>query len=179
MFTFAFLFILTVCPITADKYVKLYNIVCETSSKWIENATCRLKVIGRNVVVANMEMDTKNPFRNISVHFQVFKFYSQFRPYIINTAFNICDILKKRAASNFYINTIIRILSKFSNAIQCPLSGHIYAKNLEIKYEYLRLFVEERKYRLNFKFYEGLDTLANVTMYAEIINKYSRPTKKV
>lgn len=108
--------------ITADKYVKLYNLVCEPSPKWTQNATCDLKVIGRNAVVANMEMDSTHPFRNISVHFQLFKFYNQFRPFLIDINFNACDIFSKKAMSNFYANTVVRILSKFSNAVKCPLN---------------------------------------------------------
>lgn len=106
----------------ADKYVKLYNLVCEPSQKWTDNVTCGLKVIGRNVVVANMEMDSKYPFKNISVHFQLFKFYSQFRPFLIDVKFNACDIWNKRVISNFYINVMLRILAKFSNALKCPLN---------------------------------------------------------
>lgn len=118
-----FLLITIHCPIiAAEKYVKLYNLVCEPSPKWTENATCNLKVIGRNVVVANMEMDSKAQFNNISVHFQLFKFYSQFRPFLINIDFNVCDVISKRAPSRFYVNAMLRILSKFSNAIRCPLS---------------------------------------------------------
>lgn len=117
--------------IRADKYVKLYNLVCEPSPKWTENATCELKVIGRDAVVANLEMDAKQQFNNISVHFKVFKFYNQFRPYLIDLKFNACDILRKKIVSNFYINTAIRILSKFSNAVKCPLNvSIIYDKNL-------------------------------------------------
>lgn len=108
--------------ITTEKYMKLYNLVCEHSSKWIDNNTCNLKVIGRNLVVANMEMDLKRTLKNISVHIDISKFYSGFRPYLVNITFNACDVLNKKAASGFYINLFLRILSKYSNAVQCPLS---------------------------------------------------------
>lgn len=107
--------------IAADKYVKLYNLVCDFEPEMIENASCNLKVVGRNVVVANMDMDLKYAFKNWSVHFQFFKFYSQFRPFLIDVHFNVCDILSKKSNTNFFINLIIRIALKYSNAIMCPL----------------------------------------------------------
>ncbi|KAL5284303.1 hypothetical protein ACFFRR_006534 [Megaselia abdita] len=167
--------------ISADnKYVKLYNIVCDPSPKWTENATCDLKVIGRNVVVANMEMDIKQPFKNVSVHFQFFKFYNQFRPFLIDVNFNVCNTLFKKSASNFYMNLLLRVLSKYSNAVNCHLEGHLYARNLEIKYEFFKFFIEEGKYRFNFEFFEGypLESLGKVTLFFEIFNKYKKPKEK-
>ncbi|KAL5284317.1 hypothetical protein ACFFRR_006540 [Megaselia abdita] len=180
MTTFKLLLMTFIGIIAADKYTKLYNLVCDTSPKWAENVTCDLKVMGRNVVFANMEMDVKRPLNNISVHFQIFKFYNQFRPFIVDVSFSVCDVLSKKSESNFYINSMLRILSKFSNAVKCPLNGHLYARNLEIKYQYFKVFMEEGKYRLNFYFFEGyrLNSVGNATIYVEIFQKYIRPTKK-
>lgn len=107
--------------ITADKYVKMYNLVCEPSPKWAANATCALKVIGRNVVIANLEMDARRTFKNITIHAKLFKFYNQFRPFFVDIKFNLCDILNKKSASNFYISQALRVISKYSNAVRCPL----------------------------------------------------------
>lgn len=105
----------------ADKYMKIYNIVCEANAEYTEHVTCGLKVIGRNVVVANMELDTKRPFKNISVNFKMFKFYNQFRPFLVNVSFNVCDLLGKKIQSNFFNNLMIRVLAKYSNSVKCPL----------------------------------------------------------
>lgn len=99
-----------------EQYMKFYNIVCEANPKYVENATCELNVIGRQVVVANMEMEAKNALKNLTVHFQLFKFYNQFRPFLINVTFNVCDIVYKKVPSNFYSNLVIRTISKFSNS---------------------------------------------------------------
>lgn len=107
--------------VKAEQYAKLYNIACEPNSKWVENATCALNVIGRQVVVANMEMDTKNALKNLTVHFKLYKFYNQFRPFLIDVTFNVCDVVRKKGPSNFYSNLVVRVLSKFSNSTKCFL----------------------------------------------------------
>lgn len=131
--------------VTPDKYVKMYNLVCEPSPKWAENVTCDLKVIGRNIVIANMEMDARNPFNNISVHFKAFKFYNQFRPFLIDVNFSMCDILNKSTVSNFYNNLVLRILKKYSNAIQCPLkvSNLILLNYLFYLFNFRDIFTQE------------------------------------
>ncbi|KAL5284318.1 hypothetical protein ACFFRR_006541 [Megaselia abdita] len=128
-----------------------------------------------------MEMDVKKSFKNVSVHFQIFKFYNQFRPFLVDVSFSVCDILSKKSASSYYINTMIRVLSKFSNAVKCPLKGHVYARNLEIKYDFFKMFIDEGRYRFNFEFFADypLDSAGKVTMYLEVFNKYTKPTKRL
>lgn len=123
MKTSNFLILTIYCRIiTADRYMKMYNLVCEPVPKWVENATCHLKVVGRNDVVANMDMDIKETFKNVTIHFQLFKFYNQFRPFLIDITFNMCDVLKQKSISNFYVNQLKRVLSKYgNNGVKCPM----------------------------------------------------------
>lgn len=110
-------------PIMAehDQYMKLYNINCEPNAEYLDNVTCELNVIGRQVVVANIEWDAKTAFNNLTVHFKLFKFYNQFRPFLIDVTFNVCDVAHKRVASNFYSNLVVRVISKISNSTKCVI----------------------------------------------------------
>ena len=111
----------------ADKHFKLTNLVCEPSPVYVENATCALKIVARNVAIANMEMDLRGIHRNVSVVLKMFQFYNQFRPFLIDTRFNLCDLVKGSFIPNFYVSTLRRILLKFSNSIQCPMKvGLLY-----------------------------------------------------
>lgn len=108
-------------PVMAEQYMKLYNINCEPNSNYLDNVTCELNVIGRQVVVANMEWDAKKDLKNLTVHFQLFKFYNQFRPFLIDVTFNLCDVAQKKVASNFYSNLVVRVISKISNSTKCDI----------------------------------------------------------
>lgn len=176
----------------SERYMKLYNIACEPNPKWAVNVTCELKVLGREHVVSNMEMDLANTLRNISINLTLYKFYNQFRPFLINVHFNVCDILNNKIISNFYANTFIRIVRKYSNAVMCPLpvssfllyfhsknllfskKNHLYVRRLEIKNEYMKMILDEGKYRFNVKFYEDYpkEYIGSIIVFGEIVRNY-------
>lgn len=123
MFIFVVLVIIfNIHGIFTEKYAKLYNIVCEISTNWAENTTCGLKVIGREPVVANLDTFVKMPLSQLTVHLKLYKFFNQFRPFLVDVKVNICDVINKKSTLNFYGNTLIRIWSKYTNAVKCPIT---------------------------------------------------------
>lgn len=105
--------------------MKLSNLVCEHNSKWTENVSCALKILGREHV-ANMKLDLKKEISDVSIHLKIYKFYNQFRPFLVDVSFNFCNVLNKKNIAHFYINTILRVLSKYSNVIKCPLKVSLH-----------------------------------------------------
>uniref|UniRef100_T1GEA9 Uncharacterized protein n=1 Tax=Megaselia scalaris TaxID=36166 RepID=T1GEA9_MEGSC len=151
--------------------------VCDFNENYAENGTCELKGLGRQFIVANLEADVKKPFKNISIHLKMFKFYNQFRPFLVDVEFNVCDAFNKKSALNFYGNTLMRLMMKYTNIRKCPISGHVFIKNFELKVDYFKNIMEDGKYRFNFMFFETAEWLANFTFYGEILTNYRRPKK--
>lgn len=186
--------------ILSETISKLYNLQCHGSPKFVENATCLLKAVRRDMVVGNLNLDVISSLRNVSCHYKVFKYYNQFRPFLIDARFNWCEAIHQRGITGFYINQLMRVLRKFSNIVKCHLKvsyfyiiknkhnilfqGHLYAKDLYLNFEIFKKFIfENGQFKLSFMFFEGypLEYLGNVTVFFEVYTKFTKPkpTKKV
>lgn len=105
--------------IRSEKQTKFYNTKCNFNPKWIENGTCFLKILKRNVIRANVDYDLILPMKNVSVQIVLSKFYSQFRPFMINEWAQLCKYLKYPDTYNFFVRSAYRILIKYTNSIIC------------------------------------------------------------
>uniref|UniRef100_T1GEB1 Uncharacterized protein n=1 Tax=Megaselia scalaris TaxID=36166 RepID=T1GEB1_MEGSC len=148
--------------------------VCDFNEKYVENVTCELKGLRRQYIVANLEADTIGVFKNFSVHIKIYKFYNQFRPFLVDVKLNVCDVINKKSTSNFYGNTVVRLMAKYTSIIKCPVIGHIFIRNFELKVDYFKDIMEDGKYRFNFIFFETMEWLGNLTLYGEILTNYRR-----
>ncbi|KAH8261383.1 hypothetical protein KR044_008119 [Drosophila immigrans] len=113
---------------------KTTNIECIGNPKYVANSTCLVKARNWNKAVAYMDCDLVLPLRNTSVHMELFKkgYSNRYHPFLINVAFNMCDIIAKR---NFipYGTMFWKIIREFTNVNHsCPYIGHMYARNLFI-----------------------------------------------
>ena len=102
-------------------YLKFYNTECNFNPKYVANGSCSLKVPGRNLVLANVDYDLITPMKNITVFGKVFKFYNQFRPFLIDEIVNLCKLANPGGfgSYNFFVKLIARIILKSSNTIKC------------------------------------------------------------
>lgn len=117
-----FMFLLAISQfIHCETMSKLYNLRCDGNAKLVDNITCNLKALRRDMVIANLDLDVITTLQNVSAHFQVFKNYNEFRPFLIDAKFNWCEAIHQKGITGFYVNQMIRVLRKFSNIVKCKL----------------------------------------------------------
>ncbi|XP_033167327.1 uncharacterized protein LOC117145695 [Drosophila mauritiana] len=107
------------------------NIKCEDRDKSFgEIKECRLKVLGRGIIGANVYYKVKKlPVKTVHVNFSVWKRLSGYHPYLFNTTVDLCHIIKHPNPSNvfFYFYGALR---PFINANHsCPFNHDIILKN--------------------------------------------------
>lgn len=102
---------------SAEKVIKFYKADFITDQKYITNQSASLLVPERNRVLANYEGDVVQNLKNLSVHFMLYKFYNQFRPFLINELVNVCQA--SRLMGNYFVKTAVRVLTKYGNGVQC------------------------------------------------------------
>lgn len=119
--------IFAVIPINTEMNIKLYSTLCKFNPKWVDNGTCALKVIARNRVKFNVDYDLVLPMNNVTVHLTLFKYYNQFRPFLINDWANLCKGLSELSPYNFYLKTLFRQAMKYSNIINCHHKVIVYS----------------------------------------------------
>ncbi|KAH8397150.1 hypothetical protein KR215_009809, partial [Drosophila sulfurigaster] len=128
--------------VNTEMVFKATNIVCTGNAKYIENVTCPVKARNWNNAVAYMDCDLVLPLQNTTIHFKLFKkdYANQYKPFLIDVRFNLCDIISKR---NYLVyGTIVwKTMQRFTNVNHsCPLIGHLYARNMYLDDIYLPSF---------------------------------------
>ncbi|XP_062127558.1 uncharacterized protein LOC133839924 [Drosophila sulfurigaster albostrigata] len=113
---------------------KSMNIECLPDAKYVVNSTCVVKAENWNKAVLFMDCELILPLRNSTVQMELFKkgYNNRYHPFLINAAFNMCDIISKR---NFipYGTIFWKIIKQYTNVNHsCPFLGHLFARNLYI-----------------------------------------------
>ncbi|KAL5284242.1 hypothetical protein ACFFRR_006490 [Megaselia abdita] len=116
--------------------------------------------------------------RNVSAHFHTYKFYNQFRPLLVNEWINLCQAVDNVLTYNFFIRTLLRVASKFSNFVKCfhKADEHYYARNVDISSTLVNL-LEYGKYKICLDVYEGSqkEPVGNYSLSFEIYEKFKKP----
>ncbi|KAH8333080.1 hypothetical protein KR074_004587, partial [Drosophila pseudoananassae] len=112
---------------------KSTNVQCNGSTKFTENAVCRLKAHSWEVSLIQMDVILKQPLSPF-IHFQVFQkdYSNRYHPFLINVTFNMCEVIARR---NFmpYGAGVWRTVKKYTNANHsCPFTGHLFARNMTL-----------------------------------------------
>lgn len=118
-FKAALLSILLVASVSSENILKFYKTDFVFNHDYVENGTCNLKVVDRNTILANVEYDLVLKMTNVTAQFQMFKFYSQFRPFLINSWFNLCQLIRNKDSYNFFVKLLYRIVAKTTNSFKC------------------------------------------------------------
>lgn len=120
MFTKTGLFsILLVVSVSSENILKFYKTSFDYNHDYIENGTSRIKVVDRYNTYGNIEYDLKLGLKNATIHLQFFQFYNQFRPFLVNYRFNVCELLKSGDGFNFFVKGFYRLASKITNSLKC------------------------------------------------------------
>ncbi|KAL5277159.1 hypothetical protein ACFFRR_002407 [Megaselia abdita] len=161
--------------------IKPYNTVCNFNPKWVDNGTCTLKLIARNRVRFNVDYDLFLPMKNVTIHLQFFKFYNQFRPFLMNDWANLCSALSNISPYNFFIKTLLRQTTKYSNMNNCyhAVGVHYQLRNADIPPQFFGLFMDPGKYKVELHVYEGYpyDTVGNWSVSFDISENFKKISK--
>ncbi|XP_039231662.1 uncharacterized protein LOC120321802 [Drosophila yakuba] len=118
------------------------NMKCEVQDEsFVEVKECRLKVLGRGIIGANVYLKLKVlPVKTVQVNFSVWKKLSGYHPYLFNTTVNFCHILKHPNPSNVFFY-FFREIRPYSNANHsCPINHDIILKNFVLNEKMFSLF---------------------------------------
>ncbi|KAL5273234.1 hypothetical protein ACFFRR_000163 [Megaselia abdita] len=178
-----YLLIILVCfnLSVSEKVLKFYKIEIKVDPRFVANESCSLTVPSRNRVLANFEGIAIVELKNITVNFRGFKFYNQFRPFLINEWINVCSIFKGHGSFNYFAKTLKRFVMRYGNLIQCLYKpGYYFLKNLEMPYNSFQFFLDTGKYKMDFYVFEGypLVNIINATLYLEITEDFKNWRKK-
>ena len=106
----------------AQKYIKFYKDECYGSKKYAVNVTCRITPKTRYLSTANFDADLIREVKNVTVHIKMYKFYNQFRPFLIDEWANFCKILNPKdflGGASYFMRTAYRVIKRFTNIIRC------------------------------------------------------------
>uniref|UniRef100_B3P5R8 GG11605 n=1 Tax=Drosophila erecta TaxID=7220 RepID=B3P5R8_DROER len=118
------------------------NMKCEVHDEsFVEVKQCRLKVLGRGIIGANVYLKLKvMPVKTVNVNFSVWKKLSGYHPYLFNTTVDVCHILKHPNPSNVFFY-FYRALKPYFNANHsCPFNHDIILKNFVLDDKMFSLF---------------------------------------
>ncbi|XP_026831619.1 uncharacterized protein LOC6555364 [Drosophila erecta] len=104
------------------------NMKCEVHDEsFVEVKQCRLKVLGRGIIGANVYLKLKvMPVKTVNVNFSVWKKLSGYHPYLFNTTVDVCHILKHPNPSNVFFY-FYRALKPYFNANHsCPFNVSLF-----------------------------------------------------
>lgn len=121
VFLFQYVLLIGITISSTDYLLKFYNTRCVFNPDYIDNASCSLKAVRRNLTLANLDYDLKKPMKNVTAKFQMLKFYNQFRPFLINSWLNVCQLSKKNGIDiyNFFVKLFYRLAFKTTNTFRC------------------------------------------------------------
>ncbi|XP_037825784.1 uncharacterized protein LOC119613799 [Lucilia sericata] len=92
--------------------MKTVKIDCSGNLKYVyENYTCRLKAINRYKTVGMMEVQPRNPLRNISFNLALYvrNDANIFKPFLVNITENLCKWYARRAPGA-YVAILMKVL---------------------------------------------------------------------
>ncbi|KAH8278075.1 hypothetical protein KR026_008360, partial [Drosophila bipectinata] len=132
---------------------KMTNAVCVSyNQSWIKVDLCRLKAVGRDKVVFNMQQTVLHPVNSVQVHGSVLQKASGFKPWIVNAKLDICRYLERK--NNPIARIVQSFFAEFSNLNHtCPYVGPLIIKDFYLRPELLKLPWPTGEYMLSLKWF--------------------------
>ncbi|XP_037723387.1 uncharacterized protein LOC119555832 [Drosophila subpulchrella] len=115
------------------------NVVClSRNESWFVFHNCRLKAVRRDRVLLNINGTILHPADNISIHAQIFKKASGFKPWLVNAKVDGCRFMRRNY--NPIIGIIFDLFQDFSNINHsCPFVGPQVVKDFYLRPDRLKL----------------------------------------
>ncbi|KNC34642.1 hypothetical protein FF38_13457, partial [Lucilia cuprina] len=148
--------------------VKFTNIKClEYDKPFASIQICKLKLVARAVVAMNLHVKLHQvPVNNVSIHVELLKKFSGYRPFLYNGTADFCQLMKNGKRFPF-LNIFMHMLTNSSNINHtCPYDHDIIVKNLIIKDQMFQKFpLPQGDYFLNIKVGAYNDWKACIKVY--------------
>ncbi|KAH8296411.1 hypothetical protein KR054_005750, partial [Drosophila jambulina] len=127
---------------------KFTNFECKSyNESWFVFHYYRLKAVGRDKVLLNVNGTVLHPAYNIHVNLQTFKRASGFKPWLMKTTIDGCRFIKKRYDPFGVI--VYNIFKEYSNINHtCPYVGLQVVKDFVLRTELLTLPIPTGEYKL-------------------------------
>ncbi|KAH8266022.1 hypothetical protein KR038_000617, partial [Drosophila bunnanda] len=144
---------------------KFTNFACKSyNESWFVFHNYRLKAVGRDKVLLNVNGTVLHPAYNISVHMQLFKRASGFKPWLMKAYIDGCRFIKTRY--NPFGVIVYNLFKEYSNINHtCPYMGLQVVKDFVLRTELLTLPIPTGEYKLAIGWYfdQRLQFDTNVT----------------
>ncbi|KAI8115786.1 hypothetical protein CVS40_12058 [Lucilia cuprina] len=144
------------------------NIKClEYDKPFASIQICKLKLVARAVVAMNLHVKLHQvPVNNVSIHVELLKKFSGYRPFLYNGTADFCQLMKNGKRFPF-LNIFMHMLTNSSNINHtCPYDHDIIVKNLIIKDQMFQKFpLPQGDYFLNIKVGAYNDWKACIKVY--------------
>ncbi|KAH8385081.1 hypothetical protein KR200_003466, partial [Drosophila serrata] len=132
---------------------KFTNFECGTyNESWFVFHNCRLKAVGRNKVLLNMNGTILHPAHHIVMHYKVFKKESGYKPWLLENQIDACRFMRNKKDP---VGNILHSLFKdFSNINHtCPYMGPQILKDFYLRHELLLLPFPTGDYLLSLRWH--------------------------
>ncbi|XP_017065682.1 uncharacterized protein LOC108104243 [Drosophila eugracilis] len=132
---------------------KMTNVVCESyNSSWYVFHNCRLKAVGRDKVVLNINETILYPVNNAQVHLKMYKRENGFKPWLLDTKIDACRFLRRRYDP--FAKIVYSLFQPFTNMNHtCPYVGTQIIKGFYLKPELLLLPFPTGQYMLAIRWF--------------------------
>ncbi|XP_022213588.2 uncharacterized protein LOC111068429 [Drosophila obscura] len=132
---------------------KFTNVVCKSyNNSWFVFHNCRLKAVGRNKVICNMNGTVLHPATDVTIHMQVLKRANGYKPFLFDIRFDACRFFRNRSPP--FANLVYGLFKEFTNINHtCPFVGPQIVKDFYLKPELLRLPFPTGYYMVTFRWY--------------------------
>ncbi|XP_026840190.1 uncharacterized protein LOC113567447 [Drosophila persimilis] len=132
---------------------KFTNIVCESyNQSWFVFHNYRLKAVGRNKVLLNVNGTILHPVNNASIRGRIFKKANGYKPWLFDIYFDACQYFLKR--NQPVVNIVYRLFKEFTSLNHsCPYVGPQFVKDLYLRHELLGIPMPTGDYLLAIQWY--------------------------
>lgn len=119
-----FIAFLSVC--SCEKLLNFYKSECAFNPKYIGNGSCDLDLRSHKLGVTNIDFGLIIPLENVHLNWVLFRFFTQFRPYLYNESTSLCEVTDGSFTNNrklsFLTKTIIKNSKHNMNMPSCKLN---------------------------------------------------------
>ncbi|XP_016935107.2 uncharacterized protein [Drosophila suzukii] len=156
----------------SHEYVRLTNLKCESFDKsYIDFPECRLKVLGRGIIAANIHVKVlKLPINRMVIRFITYRKLNGYHPFLFNVSKELCRSLKhpNRLDVFYWFYTAFMPYSNLNHT--CPFNNDVYVRNCTLNDGmFIKVPLPKGTYKLTLDMDDGIETWVSIiSIYFDI-----------
>ncbi|XP_037903497.1 uncharacterized protein LOC119646901 [Hermetia illucens] len=104
--------------------LKITKVECIPNNHWVGDVECFLKPLRNRSIQLQAKMPVKRTINSVKFHIQIFRWYSGFRPYLVDFWFDFCDVVSKSKNMNPLLRPFYMLITTYSTLKHpCPIEG--------------------------------------------------------